>query len=255
MKSPARDGPSRQGGAVASARWARIFRRLLLASLVLPIDRMPCPPASPVRVRRRSEAAREALRVQLVDTAMRLFREGGERAVSMRLLAREVGISTMALYTYFPTKAHLMHHIWTDVLRLACVRGEEAAAASPCDWSRLDACLQGFLTYWMDHPDHLREILRAWQADGDGQGPPTWFHAQRVQLDQLLRPLSSPRDEEVRMAECRDQILTQMLGAQMMLLVHAQAPRATRQRLIENTTRTALASLRARMNPEGAAGA
>lgn len=216
---------------------------------------MPCPPASPVRVRRRSEAAREALRVQLVDTAMRLFREGGERAVSMRLLAREVGISTMALYTYFPTKAHLMHHIWTDVLRLACVRGEEAAAASACDWSRLDACLQGFLSYWMDHPDHLREILRAWQADGDGQGPPTWFRAQCVQLDQLLRPLSPTHDEAARMTACRDQILTQVLGAQMMLLVHAQAPLATRQRLIESTTRMTLASLRAQMNPEGAAGA
>jgi hypothetical protein len=66
--------------------------------------------------------------------------------------------------------------------------GEQAAAASPCDWSRLDACLQGFLSYWADHPDHLREILRAWQAEGDGQGPPPWFLAQRLQLDLLLRP-------------------------------------------------------------------
>jgi AcrR family transcriptional regulator len=216
---------------------------------------MPRPTASPVRIRRRSEAAREALRAQLVDTAMRLFREGGERAVSMRLLAREAGISTMALYTYFPTKAHLMQHIWADVLRLACAQGEQAAAASPCDWSRLDACLQGFLSYWADHLDHLREILRAWQAEGDGQGPPPWFLAQRLQLDLLLRPLSQAPDEETRMAACRDQVLTQMLGAQMMLLAHAQAPRATRQRLIEHTARVTLASLRAQMNPESAAGA
>jgi AcrR family transcriptional regulator len=60
-------------------------------------------------------------------------------------LARQLGISTMALYTYFPTKAHLMHHIWADMLRLACAQGELAGAESPCDWSRLDACLQGFL--------------------------------------------------------------------------------------------------------------
>jgi hypothetical protein len=57
------------------------------------------------------------------------------------------------------------------------------------------------------------------------------------------------------MAACRDQVLTQMLGAQMMLLAHAQAPRATRQRLIEHTARVTLASLRAQMNPESAAGA
>lgn len=46
-----------------------------------------------------------------------------------------------------------------------------------------------------------------------------------------------------------------MLGARFMPpgAAYAQAPLATRQRLIESTTRMALASLRAQMNPEGAA--
>ncbi|MCO5976368.1 TetR/AcrR family transcriptional regulator [Ideonella oryzae] len=193
------------------------------------------------------------MRAQIVEASMALFHQGGERAVSMRALARQLGISTMALYTYFPTKAHLMHHIWADMLRLACAQGELAGAESPCDWSRLDACLQGFLSYWMDHPDHLREILAAWQAETDGRGYPPWFGAQRVQLDLLLRPLSGQAGQEEALLDvCRDQVLSQILGTQMLLLARANESRAAQQGLIECATQAALASLRHRLGCQAA---
>lgn len=181
---------------------------------------------------------------------MRLFQRGGERGVSMRLLASELGISTMALYNYFPTKAHLMHHIWADMLRLACAQGEHAASASRCDWSRLDACLQGFLSYWVDHPDHLRQILAAWQTPGDGADARPWFRAPRIQLDQLLRPLSGRDDGGALLDDCRNQVLSQVLGTQMLLLARGHEPRAARLRLVERMARVTVANLRTHLGAE-----
>jgi len=43
----------------------------------------------------------------IVKTAIRIADEGGLGAVSMRAVAREVGTSTMSLYTYVPSKAEL----------------------------------------------------------------------------------------------------------------------------------------------------
>jgi hypothetical protein len=104
----------------------------------------------------------------------------------------------------------------------------------------------------MDHPDHLREILAAWQAETDGRGYPPWFGAQRVQLDLLLRPLSGQAGQEEALLDvCRDQVLSQILGTQMLLLARARS-RAAQQGLIECATQAALASLRHRLGCQAA---
>ena len=53
-------------------------------------------------------------RATLIDAAARLVAEGGPRSLSARLLAKEAGTSTMAVYTYFGSMSEIVREIVHD---------------------------------------------------------------------------------------------------------------------------------------------
>ncbi len=118
---------------------------------------MPAPrpsPPHPPRAPRRTRAEQGEFYERVVQTSLQLFAEGGYGAVSMRRLAAEVGVPPMSLYRYFPTKAHLIRHIWDDVLDKAYQHATVELARTRAPAARLRAYLDGFLQYWLDHPSH-----------------------------------------------------------------------------------------------------
>jgi AcrR family transcriptional regulator len=88
-------------------------------------------------VYRRSALMQERLtdnRARIVLAARRLIAGGGFRATSITAVAREVGLSTGAIYRYFPSKAQLFVEVLTDavthevqILRAIVERPESAA--------------------------------------------------------------------------------------------------------------------------------
>ncbi len=70
--------------------------------------------------------ARGAQTRQLIlDTALRMFKEHGYAATSMRAVAREAGVAVGNAYYYFPSKEHLILRFYDDV------QAEHRAAAAP----------------------------------------------------------------------------------------------------------------------------
>ena len=67
----------------------------------------------------------EQTRQRIVDTALRLFRECGYEATTMRTIAREAGLSVGNAYYYFPSKQHLVQAYYDQAQEL------HAAAARP----------------------------------------------------------------------------------------------------------------------------
>lgn len=61
-----------------------------------------------------SENDRAALRQRLVAGAEKMLAEGGVESLSLRLLAREAGISTMGIYTLFGGKDGLMQALYAE---------------------------------------------------------------------------------------------------------------------------------------------
>lgn len=207
-----------------------------------------CPEVGP-RSRRRCGAEREALREQIIAAAWALFRAGGEPAVSMRTLARCVGLSPMALYAYFPTKAHLMRHVWVGILDAACAQERPSGWDERPIWEQIDRCLRGFLSYWVDHPDHLQTILTALQQETRGGGLPPWFQERLSHLEELLRPLPGlSQDTELQLV-CRDLLTTQVLGTQMLLMARAEAPREVRQQFCDRMACEMMVPLRRLLEP------
>lgn len=70
-------------------------------------------------VYRRSPLMQERLtdnRARIVLAARRLIASGGFRATSITAVAKEVGLSTGAIYRYFPSKAQLFVEVLTDAV-------------------------------------------------------------------------------------------------------------------------------------------
>lgn len=124
-------------------------------------------PRPATRVRRRTKDERSALEQQAVAATLKLFAEGGHEAVSMRRLAAEVGVAPMSLYRYFPSKSHLMRHIWQDILDHACTRAASEAARGRTSRARLCAFVAGYVDYWLEARGHYRVVFGCNGPPGD----------------------------------------------------------------------------------------
>lgn len=56
-----------------------------------------------------------ATRQHILATVLRLFRERGYEATTMRLIAVEAGVATGNAYYYFPSKGHLVQELYREV--------------------------------------------------------------------------------------------------------------------------------------------
>jgi hypothetical protein len=75
---------------------------------------------------------------QVVDEAFGILADGGVTGFSMRKLASELGVTTMALYTYLPSRDALMEHLADECIgrcpgRSAIGRRLARSSARHCD--------------------------------------------------------------------------------------------------------------------------
>lgn len=123
------------------------------------------------RAPRRTRAEQAEFYEHLVGTALRLFADEGFEALSMRRLAGEVGVPPMTLYRYFPSKSHLVRHVWDHILAQAQTRAVAASTGEATPLERLRLYLDGFVQYWLEHRAHYwivfatRDDLGEWRAD------------------------------------------------------------------------------------------
>lgn len=126
---------------------------------------------------RRTRSEQRELHEQAVRASLRMFEDGGYEALSMRKLASEVGVPPMSLYRYFPTKAHLVRHIWADLLLRAHSQALSTLQGAANGSERLGSYLDAWLQYWLDNRRHywvvfaIRDSGRDW-VDASGSDAP-----------------------------------------------------------------------------------
>lgn len=100
------------------------------------------------------------LRRALLDAAGAALAEGGVGALSLRDLARRVGVSPTAPYHHFGGKADLVHALACDALD-GLDRALAAADASHADpMTRLRAQGVAYVRYAVEHPEPFRLAFR-----------------------------------------------------------------------------------------------
>jgi AcrR family transcriptional regulator len=74
----------------------------------------------------------------VVDAALRIVQRGGAEQLSMRALAKELGVTPMALYRYVPNKQALLDRVRDWALAMASSVSSRRKSSTPRSKSRLD---------------------------------------------------------------------------------------------------------------------
>ena len=137
---------------------------------------------------RRTRAEQVALHAQIIQIAQSLFEDGGLEAISMRKIAQLADVSAMGLYRYFPSKAHLMRHIWDDLLLMAHGAASRGVDHTSDAHARLRSYLDSFIQYWLDNRSHYRvvsSVRDTWYDTTTGTQPPGLRQVPQLLLDAL----------------------------------------------------------------------
>ena len=89
-------------------------------------------------------AKAEQTRAGIVDAAMRLFRERGYDATTMRVIADEAGVSLGSAYYYFSGKEELVQAFY-DQIQVEHATAAEAAYGTPVFADRLRRVMEAFV--------------------------------------------------------------------------------------------------------------
>ncbi|MBO3747147.1 TetR/AcrR family transcriptional regulator [Streptosporangiaceae bacterium NEAU-GS5] len=106
-------------------------------------------------VETRRERVRAATTQEIVDSARRILVTEGREAVSLRAIARDMGMTAPALYRYFDGHENLIKHlchVFQDELATV-IEGEVGLIAGKDAGERLVVACRAFRRWSLDHPN------------------------------------------------------------------------------------------------------
>lgn len=112
----------------------------------------------------RSSGRRERLRAEttadIKRTALELMRAGGPDAITLRAIAREMGMTANAIYGYFATRDDLVTALIADVYTVLAdaVDAAWAASAEDAPAQRVQAWAQAFRDWALANPEGFRLV-------------------------------------------------------------------------------------------------
>lgn len=104
-------------------------------------------------VQERRARNRDEMRSGILEVAREIMRERGIAALNLNEIARRVGITTPALYTYFPGKMALYDALYRMGLRLFREAEEELWRTIEPNWERIRAWFELRLALAEQHPE------------------------------------------------------------------------------------------------------
>ncbi|CAM5514402.1 TetR/AcrR family transcriptional regulator [Streptomyces narbonensis] len=110
--------------------------------------------------RGRRERLRAETTAEIKDTALRLMASGGPDAITLRAIAREMGMTANAIYGYFPTRDDLVTTLIDDVYSALADAVDAAWANAPADdpAARILAWSRAFRAWALANPEGFRLI-------------------------------------------------------------------------------------------------
>jgi AcrR family transcriptional regulator len=100
------------------------------------------------------------LRRALLDVAQAVLTSEGVGALSLRDLARRVGVSPTAPYHHFPSKADLVTALAKDAFRALDEASEQVLKGLSEPGERLQALGVAYVLFAVDHPERFRLAFR-----------------------------------------------------------------------------------------------
>ncbi|MEZ0448977.1 TetR/AcrR family transcriptional regulator [Cellulomonas sp. ICMP 17802] len=117
-------------------------------------------------------------------TALRLFRERGYAATTMRAIAQEAGVATGNAYYHFASKDHLVQELYLDVNREHVVRAREVLARGGDLTDRLRGVLLAGVDAFADYHAFGGEFITVAIRPGSAASPFSAHSADARRLSQ-----------------------------------------------------------------------
>lgn len=110
-------------------------------------------PGRGLSLQERRQRNRAEMRGAILDVAREIMREQGIAALNLNEIARRVGITPPALYTYFPSKMALYDALYRMGIRLFREAEEELWRTTAPDWERIRAWFELRLQLVEENPE------------------------------------------------------------------------------------------------------
>jgi AcrR family transcriptional regulator len=114
------------------------------------------------------------LRAALIETGLRLLAERDADAVSLREMAREVGVSATAVYRHFPDKAALMAALAREGLERLAQAQHAASRQAGGGSAGFAATGRAYVRFALANPALFRLIFSASPGTDTGTEPEAW---------------------------------------------------------------------------------
>ncbi|WP_431042279.1 TetR/AcrR family transcriptional regulator [Streptomyces sp. P1-3] len=110
--------------------------------------------------RGRRERLRTETTAEIKEVALRLMSSGGPDAITLRAIAREMGMTANAIYGYFATRDDLVTTLVNDVYTALADTVEAAWAAAPAGdaAARIEAWARAFRDWALANPEGFRLV-------------------------------------------------------------------------------------------------
>lgn len=201
--------------------------------------------AAPPRVRR-GPAAMAQLKLELLERARRIYGTEGADALSMRRLAQDAGLSTMALYSYFPNKQALLEGLWLEVFETLLAEQLAASAGRRAPLKVMEAHLRCFIAFWEARPDQFRMIYMSAPQGATVEAvsmrdQPVYRQLILLERERVAACASSPAEpREALVAEVSALAVIKVIGYLLLVMGMPRYPLPERARLRERVVADAL---------------
>ncbi|MEQ8276032.1 MAG: TetR/AcrR family transcriptional regulator [Deltaproteobacteria bacterium] len=101
------------------------------------------------------------LREALIDGAIAIIQEQDIAAVSLRKVARQIGVTNAAPYHHFANKTALLSAVAAEGFRVLVERGTAAIEAEASPRAQLNALGMTYLSVAIEHPAHYQVMFRS----------------------------------------------------------------------------------------------
>src|ERR1700674_3528025 len=128
--------------------------------------------APTVKSERKPRGQGASRRGEILDAAKRLFLTDGFEHATIRKIAATVGVSSAALYLYFPDKDAILRAIAESTFETLLARLEQSQRQADTDLQRLQAGLHAYIAFGLRHPDEYRLTFLAKVMAPSGPGRP-----------------------------------------------------------------------------------
>lgn len=108
---------------------------------------------------RRRRASRELMRGEILTAAQHIIRTKGMEALSLRALAKSVGVTAPALYEYFASKDAILRALFVQGTGVMLTSMDQLIAESSPGLPALLAVMQGYREFARTEPDYFQLLF------------------------------------------------------------------------------------------------